>query len=228
MQTSPTLTGPEVSQDIDLIARRLPGRGQALARMFERADVTQESIASQIGVNRSAISNWLREIRWPKPPITLKLLIALNVDRKIVAEASSIMMGGEVAGDVFRKIGSLNTLDVTKEGMLELLKNSDDFTQRDLIFRGLGNHVLLALGLKAAGVKGGEACNEKAAKIFMDEWRIHEEEARRRGIGDGHPPSSAVSDWAAGRNITKTGEPQAAEIATKAAEDGQFSLHTEP
>ena len=170
-------TYPDIQQDLDIIARALPGKGPALGRLIQKAGVMQKDIADHLKVDRSAVSQWLTEKKWPKPRRLLDTLIFLQIDRKLLAEAATILMGGDMVQDVFRACGSWSLLEVTREQMLEMLSSKGDFEQRDLIFKTFTSHVTLAVALKAAGMKGAESCDPKAAKLFFDEWREHQREA---------------------------------------------------
>ncbi len=174
---------PDIQQELDIIARRLPGKGPALGRLIDKAEVMQKDIADHLKVDRSAVSQWVAEKKWPRPRRLLDMLIFLQIDRKLLTEAAATLMGGDMAQDVFRACGSLSLLEVTRDQMLEMLSSKGDFEQRDLIFKTFTSHVTLAVALKAAGMKGAESCDPKAAKLFFDEWREHQREATNRNTG---------------------------------------------
>ncbi|MBI4471824.1 MAG: hypothetical protein HY646_04090 [Acidobacteria bacterium] len=203
----------DFKQDLDIVARGLPGKGAALGRMIERAEVTHSAISDHLKCSRSTVSHWIAERKWPKPRRLLDTLIFLQIDRKLLAEASAILMGGEMAVDVFQACGSLNILEVTREQMLELISSKDDFEQRDLIFRTFTPHAYLAMALKASGFKGAESADPKVLKLFFDERRLHEEEARRRNVGSvDRTVTTLQAEWAVG-NVCETPEETAKRLA---------------
>jgi transcriptional regulator with XRE-family HTH domain len=82
---------PEFMADLDLVARGLPGKGQALRRIFKRSKVTFQQVASHIALTRPAISQWCAEKRWLDSKTLLKALSFLPIDRKVLRDASTIL-----------------------------------------------------------------------------------------------------------------------------------------
>ena len=182
-------------EDLELVVRKLPGYGAALARIIERAGATQQEIADELKCDRSTISHWIAERKWPDRQKLLNLLMYLNIDRKLLGNASAILFGGDVAANVFRACGPLNSFSVTKEALTEILKSEDDFTQKDVIFKALVGPAYLALGLRAGGLKGGESCDPRAAKLFFDEWREHQREVSMRETNGSGRTGSVAAEW---------------------------------
>jgi hypothetical protein len=79
--------------------------------------------------------------------------------------------------------------------MLELINGGETFEQREWIFKTFVGQVTLAVALKGAGMKGAESCDPRAAKLFFDEMRLHEEEARRRKMSSGPVRSTRQQEW---------------------------------
>jgi transcriptional regulator with XRE-family HTH domain len=185
--------------DLELVVRKQPGYGAALGRIIERAGVTQQEIAEHLKCDRTAISHWIREERWPSSQKLLDLLIFLKIDTVLLNEASKVLLGGELLGDVFHACRTINTFNVTEQQLLELIKNEDDqFEQDELIFGTLRQVVLIRQGLRGAGLKGGESVDPKAAKLFLEEYEKHKVERQsRKGYRRGHvePDGSYENPW---------------------------------
>jgi transcriptional regulator with XRE-family HTH domain len=197
----------DFKQDLDIVARKLPGKGAALQRMIERAGVTQKEIAEAVKVDRTAISQWISEKKWMKSRRLLDVLTFLQVDRKLLSDAASILIGAEMGQNVFQAGGGLNLLEVTQETMVKMLSGRDDFEQLDLIFTTFAPHVTLSVALKAAGKKGAESCDPRAAKQFFDEWRLHQEEKRLRGLREARNVTPDQLKWLKGMNRSKDETP---------------------
>ena len=163
----------EFKRDLEIIARGQPGRGAALQRLIARAGVTQVQIADHLGCDRTSVSHWVREERWPRAQTIVDLLSFLRVDQAMLQEAAAILLGGDISADVLRKCGGLKTFKVTPQEFLDILQTEDDFAQRDSIFKVFVPQALVAVGFRAAGLKGGEACDPRAVKILLEEYREH-------------------------------------------------------
>jgi transcriptional regulator with XRE-family HTH domain len=174
-------------QDLNIVARGLPGKGEALARLIQAAGVTQETIAQSVHCDRSAVAHWIAERKWPKPRRLLNVLVSLHIDRKLLAEAAIPLIGGDMAEELSKACDNLNLIEVTKEKMLEILAGDDDHVvSRTKIFQVFVPQVTLAVALRAAGLKGGEACDPKAAGVFFAEWRLHQKEEADRSRHKNH------------------------------------------
>jgi transcriptional regulator with XRE-family HTH domain len=171
---------PDFKLDLEVVVRKQPGYGSALGRIIDRAGVTQQAIADHLKCDRTAISHWIREERWPSSHKLLEVLSFLKIDTVLLNEASKVLLGGELLGDVFRSCGTMNTFNVTEEQIIALIKEQDDFNQRDMLFRLLRPVVTMRQGLRAAGLKGGEAADPKAAKWFSEEYEKHKAELRTK------------------------------------------------
>lgn len=191
----------EFTSDLDTVARTLPGKGPALGRIIERAQVTQKQIAEHLDCDRSAISHWIREKKWLKPRKLLDLLIFLRVERSLLTQAAASLTGEELPLDVFRACGGLNLTEVTKEKMLELIAGQEDLTQRGAIINTFTPLVTLAVSLKAAGMKGAESVDVKAAQLFFQIRQDYQTEVQLKGVGKDRVVTKDQASWSSGHNV---------------------------
>src|SRR5688500_3010541 len=96
----------EFTEDLNIVTRGLPGKGEALGRLISRAGVTQQVLADRLQCDRSAVSHWLRETRWPSGKKLIEVLIALNLDMKAVNKATAVMFGGQLTEEVLNACGN--------------------------------------------------------------------------------------------------------------------------
>ena len=93
-------------------------------------------------------------------------------------------------GVVFRACETLNTFNVTEEQVIQLIKEQDDFNQREMLFKLLFPVVIMRQGLRAAGLKGGDAADPKAAKWFSEQYEKHQAERQAKSRG-----GNSDADW---------------------------------
>jgi len=181
----------DIHQDLQIVARDLPGKGPALSRLIRDAKVTHVAIANHLHCDRSAVGHWIVERKWPKPQRLMDLLTFLKIDTKLLTEAATLLLGGQGAREVLRGSGALSLLEVTADEVLDLIKGQDDILQRDILFKTFRPQAILKMSLAAAGMKGGENYNARAGQLFFDECRLHEkymadrESTPRQVGGDG-------------------------------------------
>lgn len=189
---------PETRRDAEIVARSLHGKGAALSRLIKASGLTQIEVAERVGVNRTSVSFWCTETKWPAPQRVLKLLNSLPIDRAVLNDVGIWIQGEATARDVFRATGELTAFSVTRDELIALVKESDDFTRRDMLFKVLYPLAIMAMGLRAAGIKGAESADPRAATWLAHEYEKHQEEARRRMQEGDRAPSSMQAQWAAG------------------------------
>lgn len=171
----------ELSFDLRIICGGLPGRGNALKRLFSHCGgITQQAIADELKIDRSTVSLWINEKRWPSPRTLVDLLCFLSIDRAELATATAILIGSESSQLVSNASLSLNTKAVTSEQLLEILREQDPDTQKEVIFNSYETKVLLCLAKKAAGERVSQHFSAKDTKVFFDELRLFRQQRRAR------------------------------------------------
>lgn len=78
---------PSFMLDLALIARGEPGKGAALSRLIQMAGSNHPQLAEKLRLNRSTVTLWCSEKRWPSAEKLRDALHHLNVDRKLVIQA---------------------------------------------------------------------------------------------------------------------------------------------
>ena len=174
-----TINYDELAFDLKVICGGLPGRGNALKRLFSHCSgVTQQSVANALDIDRSTVSLWVSEKRWPAPKTLVDLLCFLSIDRAELATATEILLGSESTEAVLRDTHILSSKAVNTSQLLEILRSQDSDTQKEVIFNTYETKVLLCLAKKAAGERVPQHFSSKDSKSFFDEMRLFREQQR--------------------------------------------------
>lgn len=176
MEQAPVLTDardPDLITDLEIIALSQPGRGQALKRIVERSGLTHRELAEKLGydpasdVGRTTMHHYYGERRQPSAQTTRQILVACNVDRKLLLEKFGTVLGTEITA-----IAESRDMLVTLRN--ELMFTFDEFARRDIIFSNTAEKVLLFQSFKAFD-------DVRAAQLFFERYDKHEEEKRLKG-----------------------------------------------
>lgn len=176
----PTAPDYDPAPDVHIVANGADPalKGEALKRLGKFSGMTNAGIARIVGVNRVTVGRWLRGDDWPQPHRLVKTLSALRIPRPILEPAALQILSG-IAGQDNRP--PLSLVDITREQMVELLAATDgSHEQKGLIFNVLGPQVALAQGLRAAGIKGAESADPRAATWFAAAEERWQEQDRKR------------------------------------------------
>ena len=74
-----------------------------------------------------------------------------------------------------------------------MISGPPDDVRLGMIFEKFVPAVLAKQGMKAAGVKGSEKADPKAAKLFLDEWKEFKQRVSR--IGEKREPAREISPF---------------------------------
>lgn len=173
--------------DLQIIAQRAPGKGAALQRMFDRAGVSHNDIAIDIGRHRSTVSSWVQEARWPIDDDIRKTLVMLGLDRKQLLEQWGVLLSTDVAVKD-------DLTHVARRIKAELDFEFDTLQRSLIIFRGLAEEILIKQGFKARE-------DTRSAEFFFARWDKAEEENRKRSIKDVKIVSKHQGQWATGTQV---------------------------
>jgi len=200
LEEKPSVIKPnaDLATDLEIIALQQPGKGAALRRCMDRAGLSYRSLADKLGYDtrsttgESSIKHWTSERRWPTPDRIREILLACNIDRKVLLDTFGLSLGTEVT-----PLQESKQLLVTLRN--ELMFISDDFERRDVIFRHTAEKVLLFLSFKAFD-------DVKAATLFFDRLDKHAEERKRREQKSERIVSPAAREWNAGQGVYEARE----------------------
>lgn len=170
--------------DLQIIAQRAPGRGQAFQRLITIADMSHADVAHAIGRSRGTISSWCTESRWPPDDDIRRALVAIGIDRKQLLDTWGVLLATDVAPreDLTRLAQSIK---------VALDFESDKLERHLIIFRGLGEEILIKQGFKARE-------DTRAAEFFFNKWEKAEEEKQKRSLGSSRNVTPAQAMAASG------------------------------
>ncbi len=170
--------------DLQIIAQRAPGKGDAFRRMLARANLSQGDLAIAIGKHRTAISSWCSEDRWPTDEDMRRALANMGIDRKQLLDCWGVLLSTEISPKI-----DIQQLAVTLKCLLDF---EDDPLERKLIIgRTLEEEVFIRQGFK-----GRE--DTRAAEFFMSRLDKYEELKQKRSLGSMRDVTPAQVDAARG------------------------------
>ena len=156
--------------DLDIVARKSPGYGQAFSRIMKRGGFTQNALAESLNVDRSTISCWIHEKKWPQPERLRKALILMRVDRKALLGVFGIMLEVDTVGEESGEHQDANNVAVTLGD--KLLLEADPGERESIIFDTIYEKMMLRQGLK--GLDG----DTRAAEFFAKRRDAHVQRQR--------------------------------------------------
>lgn len=196
--------GVDVAHSLELIARKLPGRGHALGELIRRAKLTHVDISRELGLSRATVTQWISETRWPSAAKILKTLTLCGISREQLEQIVPALFGAEVPRDVQHAIGGIRLLEVSRAKMLSVLQEtSGSFEQVDLIYETFRAQVVLAMSLRASGMQGAEGASDRAIQTWLAEYRIHSQEKARRGQAEERIVTTPQAELHAGVGVYK-------------------------
>jgi transcriptional regulator with XRE-family HTH domain len=151
-RTITTTSHPDLLEDLRLIAGGRHGKGEALKRLLSVAKVTQSALAMKLGVDRSTISHWCSERKWPSSEKMLEALRSLEIDEARLIQLFGNLVQQERLQALLSGSFSGQNASVTMADLVRELDNQniEDADQRELIvLRALREPILKAMGVKA-------------------------------------------------------------------------------
>lgn len=187
---SPAVIGrdndPDFLYDLQIIAKRQPGKGAALQRMLDRAGMTHDELAESVDRSRSSVSTWVSEFRWPDDTTLRNALLALKIDRKLLFnECGAALATGNEEFDP-------KALAVTLYG--HLLFENDPFERERLIYDSLAEKVLIAQGFRGLS-------DTRAAAFFFERYDKHMEVRRLRAAESQRNVTPRAQEWSSGQSV---------------------------
>lgn len=171
--------------DLQVIAKKEPGKGAALSRMLERADCTHADLAECLGKARGTVSAWVQETRWPDDPTVRNALIALKCDRRMLLD---------YCGPVITSSNEFDPQALAVAVFTSIFDVDDPFDRESLIYNTLYEKALIAQGIKATS-------DTRAFVAFDDAMRKHEELKRKRNASSVRDISPAQAEWSTGASV---------------------------
>lgn len=183
---------PNLLTDLDIVSKRRPGRGQALARLLSYAGVTQREAGEALGLDESALSHWISERKNPSFENLRKFLAFIEVDHALVVKNLGHVIQQDAVADVLRARLNPRTIQVTLDELLKIYTEEDPDKREELIFSVVMEPIVTAQAVKAM------AGDTKAAQwIDAREAKVNER-IRLKGIGTMQPVSALQAAWARG------------------------------
>lgn len=130
------------------------GFGERVREARERKGMTRDELANNIGVTRSAISNYENEISHPKEPVMYALLDALDVDANFLFQDNATQKNTPSEEGAGEDVGSM--LDKVKARLLNedgIMFDNYNLTESDalLLAQSLDNVKALAKTMAEQG-----------------------------------------------------------------------------
>lgn len=167
-------------EDLRTIAQRKAGKGEALQRMLDRAELTHASFAAVIDVQRATVSSWTREDRWPNDRDLKRVVGALGISTQILKREWQATHQDDI--DLAFQLKS--ELDFLEDPIDRFILIADTLEEQIFIKQGF---------------KGQE--DTRAAEYFTTRADMYREVHRKRSVQTSRSVNGSQASWASGTNV---------------------------